>query len=34
MPKNDKARKKKVAAAVNALVRLTEMKVHGAMDYE
>ena len=33
MPKNDKARKKKVAAAVNALMRFTGMKVHEAMDY-
>ncbi len=33
MPKNDKAREKKVAAAVNALMRFTGMKVHEAMDY-
>ena len=33
MPKNDKAHKKKVAAAVNALMRFPGMKVHEAMDY-
>ncbi len=33
MPKNDKAHEKKVAAAVNALMRFTGMKVHKAMDY-
>ena len=33
MPKNDKVCKKKVAAAVNALMRFTGMKVHKAIDY-
>jgi hypothetical protein len=34
MPKNDKVHEKKVAAAMNALMRFTGMKVHEAIDYE
>jgi hypothetical protein len=33
MPKNDEAHEKKLAAAVNALMRFPGMKVHEAMDY-
>ena len=34
MPKNDKVHEKKVAAAMNALMRFTGMKAHEAIDYE